>query len=404
MVINFGALQIFVLLAPIFALLIACILLFRKKKVYNKYNLYLGLSFLFLSLGLFIAFLNNSGLIILFPFAARWGNFLVLLFMPFSYFYFRANIKNIPFRFTDCVHFLPALFYFVDYLPFFLMSSEEKLVLIEGIINNTNIKQSFGEGWISPPWFDLILRYAVILFYWILQLRLLIIINAIRTPQFLQENKHWLNWAWIYQILQAFYFIPAILYVILDNATLDLNIFAEITPAASLFILCVYLFFRPEILYGIAGIIYDHNDNTDPNEQRSPEGEKVGYKKYLSNQQVEEIISKLQKSMEIHQPYLINGYTIKDLSNDLDVQTWLLSTVLNKKLKMNFNEYLNKYRIDYCLQMIHSDDYKTKTLEALSMECGFNNRNSFLSAFKHFQHKTPSEYIKYFEAGKSAKN
>jgi len=136
MVINFGISQAFFLLSSIVGFLIASILLFRKKRLSNRYNLYLGLSFLFLSLGIFIGFVFQSGLIRYLPFVLRWGNAMVLIFMPFSYLYFRSNIRNTPFQFSDSIHFLPALFYIIDFLPTFLMGHEEKSVLIDAFLSH----------------------------------------------------------------------------------------------------------------------------------------------------------------------------------------------------------------------------------------------------------------------------
>jgi AraC-like DNA-binding protein len=61
---------------------------------------------------------------------------------------------------------------------------------------------------------------------------------------------------------------------------------------------------------------------------------------------------------------------------------------------MNFNDFINEYRIRFCIEKIENGEWKRKTLEALSKESGFNNRNSFTLAFKKVTGVTPSGFLK----------
>jgi len=72
----------------------------------------------------------------------------------------------------------------------------------------------------------------------------------------------------------------------------------------------------------------------------------------------------------------------------------MLSAVINQVFKTNFNDFLNGHRVDHAKTLIQNDQAKMLTLEGLSEQCGFNNRNSFTAAFKKHTGQTPSDFIK----------
>ncbi len=94
------------------------------------------------------------------------------------------------------------------------------------------------------------------------------------------------------------------------------------------------------------------------------------------------------------QPYLQKGYSIKDMSQKLNLSVHHISYYLNYHLKINFNDYINKQRIKYSVEKINNGELNKMTIEALAIESGFSNRNSFITAFKKFNGKTPSQFIK----------
>jgi len=82
------------------------------------------------------------------------------------------------------------------------------------------------------------------------------------------------------------------------------------------------------------------------------------------------------------------------MAAEMNLQPYILSGVINRVFKTNFNDFLNGYRVEYAKTLIEKGEGKLLTLEALSERCGFNNRNSFTTAFKKQTGSTPSAYIK----------
>ena len=60
---------------------------------------------------------------------------------------------------------------------------------------------------------------------------------------------------------------------------------------------------------------------------------------------------------------------------------------------MNFNDFVNKYRINAFLQKIAEGEHNIQTFLSLAFECGFNSKSTFNRAFKRATSLNPKEYI-----------
>jgi AraC-like DNA-binding protein len=84
---------------------------------------------------------------------------------------------------------------------------------------------------------------------------------------------------------------------------------------------------------------------------------------------------------------------ISDLSNKLGTHSKKISQVINQGFNMNFNDFVNHYRIKALLQKIEEGEHNIQTLLSLAFECGFNSKSTFNRAFKRATSLSPKEYI-----------
>lgn len=367
-------------------LLTGSILVLFRKPDFHRYNYYLGISFLSLSLALTIPFLYLTDLIYQVVHMYRLSNVFVFVSFPFSYFYLRSIVKGKGIQYTDLLFFIPLVIYAIDFMPFFLQSADEKLKIIQLHKNNTTQTLAYGEGWLAPPWFHLYLRELFILFIWLMQLRVLLDIRT--SDAFRLENKNWYNWIRFYQFHQTFYWLPTLI-VLLFSAPVHVRIYTEVIPIIFLVLIHLYLFFSPSILYGVKGLL-PFSEKSDQQEQPKD------YNTYLPEDRVTEILHKLPQQIHHSKAFLAQGYALHNLASDLGEPPRVVSGILNKKLNTNFNEYINRLRVEHSIELIEMGAYKTKTIEALAYECGFSNRTSFINAFKKFKNVTPSRFIKNY--------
>jgi AraC-like DNA-binding protein len=102
----------------------------------------------------------------------------------------------------------------------------------------------------------------------------------------------------------------------------------------------------------------------------------------------------LENHLKNNKPFLASGYKIKDLSSELDIPVYLISSFINQEYSKNFNELINDFRVDYISGLLEeSADSQYFTLEAIAKSAGFNSRNTFIAAVKRKYGKTPSAHF-----------
>ncbi len=112
----------------------------------------------------------------------------------------------------------------------------------------------------------------------------------------------------------------------------------------------------------------------------------------LQPEMVDLIFYRLDALMSKEKPYLNSGYSIRRMADHISVPSYQISAYLNTELGISFNDYINKFRIEFCESLIQKGMAKNLNMRGLADACGFGNRNSFTIAFKKFTGFTPSQY------------
>jgi AraC-like DNA-binding protein len=120
----------------------------------------------------------------------------------------------------------------------------------------------------------------------------------------------------------------------------------------------------------------------------------------LTHERITQIAAIIKEHLETKKPFLQHGYSLKMLSDETHVPLHHLSAFINQYYKMNFNDLINAYRILTCVEKLLRKEWKHKKLEAIANECGFNNRNTFTTAFKKVTELNPSEFLMNIKLGK----
>ncbi|GGB20552.1 helix-turn-helix domain-containing protein [Puia dinghuensis] len=115
---------------------------------------------------------------------------------------------------------------------------------------------------------------------------------------------------------------------------------------------------------------------------------------HLTPSQIDRIATVLHDFIPTRKPFLLAGYTLKDLARDTQLPLHHISAFINQYHGMHFNEFINRYRVAYFHEKIVNEEWKQKKLGAIAKESGFKNRNTFTIAFKKVHGQNPSAYIK----------
>lgn len=123
----------------------------------------------------------------------------------------------------------------------------------------------------------------------------------------------------------------------------------------------------------------------------------------LTDQEKRNILARITKVMEESEEIYTADFTGKRLAELVGAPYNYISQVINELLSVNFNTFLNRYRIkEACRRMNDSSRYTSMTIEAIACEVGIKSRTTFTNAFKTETGLTPSKYIKLATETRSA--
>jgi AraC-like DNA-binding protein len=370
------------------------IILFIYSIKKNKSNLPLAYTFLSLSISMFFSLLIYSGLFVHFPDLYRIGNIFGYIFVPLPFIYVQSITKNRSFLWTDLLHFIPALIYIIDFFPIFLLSSEEKLALIQLEISDINTFTQYRQSWIFPDGFHQTFRTILISLYWLMQSRLLFQWKKKKKNILNSFEKEWVIWIIFFMTFQFLMFFPFYLTFLFISKELIFSLI-HLTAAVLLVLSAFLLYLFPRLLYGLNQLKYVSDQIV-----KSKSDQPTKIKDQLQEYKFLELKEVMTKWIEEEKVYLKQGYTIRDLAKDTQIPYYQIAEFINHYLNTSFSDLMNERRIDYCVELLKKGDFSNYTLEAISEECGFSNRNSFASAFKKFKGLTPSEFQKGLKTNK----
>ena len=289
---------------------------------------------------------------------------------------------------------------------FFVLSSAEKQVILENIFANRKLIIIEPES-ILYDGVGVWMRVGVIAASAFAQMRIL---YKWRPIIYRNEGNHQnisnYKWLVLFSLIMLVFSILIIFQIFFHMVMpADLNLLVLFTIAFTILFICFYLLYKPSILYGMRGWLQQPEetaadapslDEAEPSaESAEPTIVAIDKKRiYLSVDQGNTIRQVLENHLVVKSPYRKTGYTISDLSNEVNIPSYLLSAFINQEYGKNFNELVNEYRVDYFIQLIQKPGANEQfKLEALGKESGFNTRASFIRAVKKKTGLTPSDFV-----------
>ncbi|MCH2213686.1 MAG: helix-turn-helix domain-containing protein [Flavobacteriales bacterium] len=116
-------------------------------------------------------------------------------------------------------------------------------------------------------------------------------------------------------------------------------------------------------------------------------------KAQISDEQLETWKKKLDSAMRNRLLYKNPRLNLADVARELCTNTKMISTVVNRGWDMNFNDYVNQFRIEVVVEKLIRGEHRDKTLLGVALESGFNSKATFNRAFKKITSNSPKEYL-----------
>jgi AraC-like DNA-binding protein len=103
-------------------------------------------------------------------------------------------------------------------------------------------------------------------------------------------------------------------------------------------------------------------------------------------------LNRLNEYLKESRIYLNPELTIRDLSEQLKIPVMDLSQVINELGGMMFFDYINSFRVEDFITKLNNNEDSQKTFLGLALDCGFNSKSAFYTAFRKVTGKSPGQY------------
>ncbi|MCR9066037.1 MAG: helix-turn-helix domain-containing protein [Cytophagales bacterium] len=114
----------------------------------------------------------------------------------------------------------------------------------------------------------------------------------------------------------------------------------------------------------------------------------------LEQAEVSEALEKLRSYMNAEKPFLDPSLSLRSLAAQIEIHPNQLSWILNEQEGKNFNEYINRQRIEHFKKLVLDKSNAHISIIGLAYESGFNSKTVFNTTFKKLEGVTPSQYQK----------
>jgi AraC-like DNA-binding protein len=410
-----------------FLSLIAAFILLRQGKWRLLSNVLLAFYLLGLGIVCCMVFLTTTGLIKQLPWLYRLPSPIYYCMFQAGYLYVVTLLEDRNrLHWWEWLFFLPGLIHFIEMLPFYIQSNAFKLDYLTKNLQNPFWAYFHSEGWLPVYTHNTIRGFIGILcgigiVYWLLK-------SYRKQPNISRVYSGLLNWLWLFGAM-LLVFAGAIFFTFYDGGHWRYpqlqNLIMTFCFAVSLIVSTTVLLLFPSYLYGMPRFRAIKADLSEiPPAQNLPdielemkstiesevhakvetdaaigsvdEGSKFFQQADQTDPGMMEVYERYRMQLETFmnekKPYLQHNYKISDLARDLHIPQHHVTIVLNKGMKMRFNDYINQYRIRHVTMLIEENGL-THSLEGMASLAGFSNRVTFTRAVQRLSGQSPSQYF-----------
>lgn len=106
------------------------------------------------------------------------------------------------------------------------------------------------------------------------------------------------------------------------------------------------------------------------------------------------LYDQLKQLLETDKLYLNPELSLKTVADLLNTNTKYLSQVVNHQAGINFQQFINLYRVKEAKHKIVKDSFSNLTLYGIALQCGFKNKSTFYKVFKEVTGYTPKDFVR----------
>lgn len=157
------------------------------------------------------------------------------------------------------------------------------------------------------------------------------------------------------------------------------NIWSKDVAVIVVLILIIFVTVALGILGSRQNSIYDMDEVFSENANRN-------------RQNLPELKIKILELFENKDLYLNKELTIWDLCRTVNSNRTYVSNLINQEFQLNFNAFVNKYRVEKAKELLRDKSLGNESLEIIAQKSGFNSLASFNRAFQRFENCSPGGF------------
>jgi len=305
-----------------------------------------------------------------------------MLMAPLIYFYVKSVLQpNFRFQTKHIWHFLPWILFFLTKMVILGYDASQP-----GFADNQNGYLVINFQWKFLDPLVTFVSSAQILLYLAFSFQLYYRYKNEIQEFFSNLTKKELSWIFTVLLVYSFLFVYGLVQVFIDDIVVELSWtqkwWIEFLSAVTLLYLGVKGYFTD------FGFLKDFKSEIPRNYNNKTSTVVTENKDFADKK------SRLQKLFLEEKIFLDPELNLAQLSERLKMNRSEISEIINSGFGMNFNDFVNTYRIDQFKKRLQEGDNKQLSLVGLAFDCGFNSKATFNRVFKKEVKLTPTEYLK----------
>lgn len=359
---------------------------------WNNYKLgleqrLLGVVMLCLSYMFVLQHFNINFSIYFLPHLFRTGPLAGIAAISLLYVLIEKQITKSPWQKSNMWHSLPLLFYIFNFLPFFVQSTTKKQELLKQLKNLDDF-YLYNEGLLNEN--------IIYLFFALLVLCYLLFAFKL----YFTHKKQFNNKAACMVMLKRYLLVLSIIFLVVvlyyfDFFILKNSFYVNVAYYGASLIFIFYLFYDYKFFFKqFFSEEFKKNEYQLLNQKLNSATLSSVSESHQKEQNCLAVLNKLETYLKESKSYLNFNFSLKNLEHGAGISSNKISNCIKKIYKVNFNQYINVWRIQYLLDELKRDKIiRSFNIEALGTKIGFKNSSSFYNSFKSYTGLSPREFI-----------
>lgn len=350
----------------------------------------------------FITWLSVMGYTHILRFLYPFGMPLLLLHLPFFYWYIRS-LTGERFRVNgkQFLHLLPALTILLLQISFFLLPGDQAVSFLEkGSLSDSY--STLNSILVKINSLSFYLVFSGQLLYYILKYR-----QALQRYRRQMEDvfsfKEKIDFRWMRTLMIGillFFLGNDFAYVFRINHNLFPALFFSIGMISINFFIGFHVLMQSVVLSSFSPVgefKAEHSPETIPinggNTHSNSKEECQKYKNSALNKQARQaIVEGLAKLMGDEELYTEPQLSIDQVASRLHVNSKYLSQAINEVYNQNFFTYINELRVRKAKEFLLLESHGQYSVDGIASQVGFQSKSSFYTAFKKSTGVTPAAF------------